>query len=582
MEINNKTSLADLMFKSNEKTSSNPLDVNVVKKGEFLLKSLLKDKKSEVTNKGIDFKSEHVVDNMDLKKKIIEKIQKKDLLSELSKIKLPKEIVSKIEDLLKNEPFKKTIKKETLDKLNVFIQVLKDAGIQNEKKDLKKSTEGKLTENKEILKKATENKEIEMNAKADVGVLKGKFNKEITDKVDNKNVNKESIEEISEKKLLQTTEKNKAVSKKETEEINIITDDLKRDVKENESEGKDNYVEIKREDLSFLFSILIKINKQAEEVNQATNVNEKEKINIGELSKLMQKISMNIKSKNVSIEQVENVQNIKLNIDLDKQNSRKTIKELKDEQKIFKLKSILSRMENGKESVYGSEAKKEVRIGDTKKIEKTFFIRIEKTDIVKSDKNDFQSQNQNKLELKIFNEKNNKLEKSVKFNNLNEKINTEETKTSNIDLEITKKNILDNKEIKRMKLDEIKPTIKQEVIKQANFKIHNPNKLTIMVNPDELGKVEINIEKRNGVINVQIKSEDIKVQEKIDRMMESLKDEMKQKNIDMEYEAEAEEEQKREKERDKRKEEQELMEKRTKRSDSEDRFYEKLEDIMEG
>lgn len=80
---------------------------------------------------------------------------------------------------------------------------------------------------------------------------------------------------------------------------------------------------------------------------------------------------------------------------------------------------------------------------------------------------------------------------------------------------------------------QIKTTLQERMSQSmGNFQMIRPEKIMLQLNPIDLGKVEIIIEKINGEVHIKMKSENEDVQQILDGMAEEIKEEVKMRNSD--------------------------------------------------
>jgi flagellar hook-length control protein FliK len=146
---------------------------------------------------------------------------------------------------------------------------------------------------------------------------------------------------------------------------------------------------------------------------------------------------------------------------------------------------------------------------------------------------------------------------------------------------------LEFKEIQIIKTEAIKvPTIKEatdivtkDVQQFVDMKVVGSKKITLHINQENLGKVEIQIEKRDEKIFIILRTDEKISRDRLEISLENLKNDLKEKNIDMEFEVEKEKEQDRQ---EKRKEQEEGMKKDDKResNNSKNEEFDNFEEVM--
>lgn len=114
--------------------------------------------------------------------------------------------------------------------------------------------------------------------------------------------------------------------------------------------------------------------------------------------------------------------------------------------------------------------------------------------------------------------------------------------------------------IKTESVREIKSLITQEIEQYVEFKEVNAKKISIAVQHEELGKIDLVIEKKEDKIYILLRMDDTSSKKEIEQTLELLKEELKEKDIQMEYEVEQDGQQK-----EKRKEQEQMTEKENKR-----------------
>lgn len=172
------------------------------------------------------------------------------------------------------------------------------------------------------------------------------------------------------------------------------------------------------------------------------------------------------------------------------------------------------------------------------------------------------TQNENKGEIKIKKE-----------------INKEELKIDTSLHELKSETTFKNDGIKSQVSKDFRTIMTKEIEQYIDMKVVGSKKIILQINQEEIGKVEIQIEKKDDKIHILLRIDEKASQEKIENMMENLKNGLKEKQIDVEYELEKENEQHQEK----RKEQEEQTKKENKRehSHNEEKSIVDFERLME-
>lgn len=153
----------------------------------------------------------------------------------------------------------------------------------------------------------------------------------------------------------------------------------------------------------------------------------------------------------------------------------------------------------------------------------------------------------------------------------------EQIKIDGLSVEAKTESSQRNEPMKTEGVRDIRQLITKEIEQYVELKEMNSKKVTMTIRNEELGNLDVRIEKKDDKIYILLKVEDGPSKEKMEQTLEQLKNELKDKNIDVEYEVEKEGEQK-----EKRKEQQELTEKESKRENqSEESDRKKFDEYME-
>lgn len=227
-----------------------------------------------------------------------------------------------------------------------------------------------------------------------------------------------------------------------------------------------------------------------------------------------------------------------------------TLLEIKQEQQIYILKDLakqLSEAVNTKQDAFST-----AEVGKTK----TTFIQLP---LHESNNNKSVEAKKMTDHLSVKTEDTTKEVKKIK--------EVEGVKTETISVEQKVEASPRTETTKTEPLREIKNLITQEIEQYVEFKEVNSKKVTLSIQHEELGNLELHVEKKDDKIYIQLKVDITIDKEKMEETMEQLKDELKEKNIEVEYEVEQEEQQS-EQHKEKRKEQEQMTEKENRREKS--------------